>query len=89
VLEPAGKLLASAPVEDAAQFVAANSHPRLWRALAEEALRRGRYTIAQRAFARCRDYHVTATLLQSRTLAWSHNSGGYYPLLYFVCHFGI
>lgn len=46
----------SASVEDAYSFVDSNSHPRLWRNLAEHALESLDFTTADKAFVRCADY---------------------------------
>lgn len=52
------ELLKSASVEDAYAFVDSNSHPRLWRNLAEHALEGLDFTTADKAFVRCEDYQV-------------------------------
>ncbi|KAG2494620.1 hypothetical protein HYH03_007139 [Edaphochlamys debaryana] len=50
------ELLKSASVDDAYAFVDSNSHPRLWRNLAEHALESLDFTTADKAFVRCADY---------------------------------
>lgn len=50
------ELLKSASVDDAYAFVDSNSHPRLWRNLAEHALEQLDFTTADKAFVRCADY---------------------------------
>jgi hypothetical protein len=52
------ELLKSASVDDAYAFVDANSHPRLWRNLAEHALEALDFATADKAFVRCADYQV-------------------------------
>ncbi len=52
------ELLKSASVDDAYAFVDSNSHPRLWRNLAEHALEALDFTTADKAFVRCADYQV-------------------------------
>ncbi len=43
-------------MDDAYAFVDTNSHPRLWRNLAEHALEALDFTTADKAFVRCADY---------------------------------
>jgi len=43
--------------KDAYQFVEDNSHPRLWRLLAENSLENLNLPMADKAFVRCADYH--------------------------------
>ena len=50
-------LLESATIEDALQFVEDNSHPKLWRRLAEDGLKASNFVVADKAFVRCNDYH--------------------------------
>ena len=50
-------LLRDVSLQDAYQFVEDNSHPRLWRLMAENALEKVELSIAERAFVRCSDYH--------------------------------
>uniref|UniRef100_A0A7S0R8E2 Anaphase-promoting complex subunit 4 WD40 domain-containing protein n=1 Tax=Chlamydomonas leiostraca TaxID=1034604 RepID=A0A7S0R8E2_9CHLO len=50
------ELLKSASSEDAYSFVDGNSHPRLWRILAEHALEGLDFVMADKAFVRCADY---------------------------------
>lgn len=45
-------------MDDAYAFVDSNSHPRLWRNLAEHALEALDFTTADKAFVRCADYQV-------------------------------
>ena len=45
-------------MEDAYSFVDSNSHPRLWRILAEHALDQLDFAMADKAFVRCADYQV-------------------------------
>ncbi|XP_065063167.1 WD repeat-containing protein 35-like [Rhopilema esculentum] len=49
-------LLEKVGIEDAYQFILENSHPRLWRLLAEAALGRQDLEVAEKAFVRCQDY---------------------------------
>ncbi|XP_072032249.1 WD repeat-containing protein 35-like isoform X2 [Amphiura filiformis] len=49
-------LLDKVGIEDAAQFIEDNPHPRLWRLLAEAALENLDLKMADQAFVRCRDY---------------------------------
>ncbi|XP_071854382.1 WD repeat-containing protein 35-like isoform X2 [Apostichopus japonicus] len=49
-------LLEKVGIEDAAQFIEDNPHPRLWRLLAESALENLDLKMAEQAFVRCRDY---------------------------------
>ncbi len=51
-------LLQTTSVEDAFAFVENNSHPRLWRILAEHALEGLDFAMADRAFVRCADFQV-------------------------------
>lgn len=44
--------------EDAAALIAAAPHPRLWRLLAEEALEREDWALAERGFVQCGDLSV-------------------------------
>eukprot|EP00658_Telonema_sp_P-2_P057526 TRINITY_DN4596_c0_g6_i3.p1 TRINITY_DN4596_c0_g6~~TRINITY_DN4596_c0_g6_i3.p1 ORF type:complete len:1179 (-),score=268.48 TRINITY_DN4596_c0_g6_i3:50-3586(-) len=43
-------------IHEAYQFVEQNAHPRLWRLIAEAALERLDFTIADKAFVQCSDY---------------------------------
>lgn len=43
-------------MDDAYAFVDGNSHPRLWRILAEHALEQLDFSMADKAFVRCADY---------------------------------
>lgn len=52
------ELLRSTPLAEAFQFVQDNSHPRLWRIVAEAALEELSFLVADRAFVRCRDYQA-------------------------------
>jgi len=49
-------ILSNVGIQDAYQFIEDNSHPRLWRILAEYALENLDFTIADKAFVRCADY---------------------------------
>eukprot|EP00899_Mesostigma_viride_P008010 jgi/Mesvir1/1720/Mv21173-RA.1 len=49
-------ILANVSIADAYQFIEDNSHPMLWRQLAEHALNNLDFTIADKAFVRCTDY---------------------------------
>lgn len=42
--------------QDAYTFIEDNSHPRLWRILAESALERLDFVMAEKAFVKCSDY---------------------------------
>jgi WD repeat-containing protein 35 len=50
------ELLNSVPISEAYQFIEDNSHPRLWRILAESALEQLNFLVADKAFVRCQDY---------------------------------
>ncbi|KAL6750533.1 intraflagellar transport protein [Haematococcus lacustris] len=50
------ELLKNTSMEDAYSFVDSNSHPRLWRILAEHALEGLDFAMADKAFVRCADY---------------------------------
>jgi len=50
-------LLNEVSIQDAYQFIEDNSHPRLWRILAEHSLEKLDLTVADKAFVRCADYH--------------------------------
>ena len=50
-------LLETASMEDVFQFIEDNSHPKLWRQLAEFSLRKLNFQVADKAFVRCGDYH--------------------------------
>eukprot|EP00238_Polyblepharides_amylifera_P008608 CAMPEP_0196598138 /NCGR_PEP_ID=MMETSP1081-20130531/94147_1 /TAXON_ID=36882 /ORGANISM="Pyramimonas amylifera, Strain CCMP720" /LENGTH=1154 /DNA_ID=CAMNT_0041923789 /DNA_START=199 /DNA_END=3663 /DNA_ORIENTATION=- len=49
-------ILGNVGIQDAYQFIEDNSHPRLWRILAEYALENLNFMIADKAFVRCTDY---------------------------------
>eukprot|EP00057_Strongylocentrotus_purpuratus_P012812 XP_011667286.1 PREDICTED: WD repeat-containing protein 35 isoform X1 [Strongylocentrotus purpuratus] len=49
-------LLEKVGIEDAAQFIEDNPHPRLWRLLAEKAMETLDLKVAEQAFVRCRDF---------------------------------
>ncbi|XP_038051533.1 WD repeat-containing protein 35-like isoform X3 [Patiria miniata] len=49
-------LLEKVGIEDAAQFIEDNPHPRLWRLLAEASLENLDLKMAEQAFVRCKDY---------------------------------
>ena len=50
-------LLETASMEDVFQFIEDNSHPKLWRQLAEFSLRKLNFQVADKAFVRCGNYH--------------------------------
>mmetsp|Transcript_15599 Transcript_15599/g.37800 ORF Transcript_15599/g.37800 Transcript_15599/m.37800 type:complete len:1119 (+) Transcript_15599:1703-5059(+) len=50
-------LLQDVSIQDAYQFIKDNSHPRLWRLLAEHSLEKLDLLVADKAFVRCADYH--------------------------------
>ena len=50
-------LLHDVSIQDAYQFIEDNSHPRLWRLLAEHSLEKLDLVVADKAFVRCADYH--------------------------------
>lgn len=50
-------LLSDVSIQDAYQYIEDNSHPRLWRLLAEHSLEKLNLTVAVKAFVRCADYH--------------------------------
>eukprot|EP00741_Cyanophora_paradoxa_P024440 tig00022075_g23597.t1 len=50
------EMLSTINLKDAYQFVEDNPHPRLWRLLAEAALKQLNFAIADKAFVRCQDY---------------------------------
>lgn len=52
-------LLATASEEDAYQFISDNAHPRLWRLLAEHALQKLDFVLADKAFVHCLDFRVS------------------------------
>jgi hypothetical protein len=66
------ELLKSTAMEDAYAFVDNNTHPRLWRILAEHALEGLDFVMADKAFVRCADYQVTSRY--SRTMPASTDS---------------
>ncbi|XP_033640666.1 WD repeat-containing protein 35-like isoform X1 [Asterias rubens] len=49
-------LLEKVGIEDAAQFIEDNPHPRLWRLLAEASLENLDLKMSEQAFVRCKDY---------------------------------
>lgn len=55
-LRDARHLLTSNRIPDAMQFIEDNSHPRLWRLLAETALEELDFIVAEKAFIKCVDY---------------------------------
>lgn len=55
-LRDARHLLSSNRIPDAMQFIEDNSHPRLWRLLAETALEQLDFGVCEKAFVRCVDY---------------------------------
>ncbi|KAG5463440.1 MAG: hypothetical protein BJ554DRAFT_7523, partial [Olpidium bornovanus] len=50
-------IISQVGLPDAVQFVEKHPHPRLWRLIAEAALEQLEYSVAQKAFIRCVDYH--------------------------------
>jgi WD repeat-containing protein 35 len=48
--------LSTVGIKEASTFVEDNSHPRLWRLLAENALEKLDFLVAEKAFVRCQDY---------------------------------
>lgn len=69
------ELLKSASVDDAYAFVDSNSHPRLWRNLAEHALEALDFTTADKAFVRCADYQVGRNSKPGGTQRWLGTHG--------------
>jgi WD repeat-containing protein 35 len=61
-------LLATVGLADAASFVAAHPHGRLWRLLAEAALERLEWSTAERAFVHCSDFQGITLVRRLRTL---------------------
>lgn len=49
-------LLEKVGINEAAQFIEDNAHPRLWRLLAEAAIQKMDFQTAEAAFVRCKDY---------------------------------
>ncbi len=45
-------------MDDAYSFIDTNTHPRLWRILAEHALEGLDFALAEKAFVKCADYMV-------------------------------
>ncbi|XP_017844567.1 WD repeat-containing protein 35 isoform X1 [Drosophila busckii] len=72
-------LLEHVGLEDAKQFIEDNPHPRLWRLLAESALKKLQLDTAENAFVRCANYpgiklikrlrHIKSELLQQAEIA--------------------
>jgi len=50
------EMLHTVGVDDAYEYIEAHPHPRLWRLLAEAALERLEFGVADKAFVRCNDY---------------------------------
>lgn len=49
-------IIANVNIQEACAFIEDNPHPRLWRILAESALERLNFSMAEIAFVRCQDY---------------------------------
>ena len=49
-------ILSKVSLEKAAEYVEQNSHPRLWKLIAEEALEASQFTLAEKAFVKSEDY---------------------------------
>ena len=50
-------LLTTVSLKDAVEFVEKNPHPRLWKLIAETALEKFNFNIAERAFVKTDDYY--------------------------------
>ncbi|XP_023301844.2 WD repeat-containing protein 35 [Lucilia cuprina] len=61
-------LLQHVGLEDAKQFIEDNPHPRLWRLLAEAALKKLELDIAENAFVRCSNYQGIQLVKRLRTI---------------------
>lgn len=55
-LRDSRELLQKVGIQDAYQFIEDNPHPRLWELLAESALEKLDFDMAEKAFVRCQDY---------------------------------
>jgi len=62
------QLLKSASLQDVFQFIDENTHPRLWRLLAEQSLLQGNMFIANKAFTRCSDFYGIQLVKQLQLL---------------------
>lgn len=51
------KMLEDLPIKEVLEFIEKNSHIRLWQLLAEKALEKDEFEIAERAFIRCQDLY--------------------------------
>lgn len=51
------ELIEKLTLQDAIQFIEQNSHPKLWRLLAENALNKLDIKTAELAFVKCKDYY--------------------------------
>jgi WD repeat-containing protein 35 len=49
--------LTTVSLREAVEFVEKNPHPRLWKLIAETALEKLNFNIAERAFVKTEDYH--------------------------------
>ena len=79
-------LLKTTSMDDAYAFVDSNSHPRLWRILAEHALEQLDFSMADKAFVRCADYQgiqVGAKQREGRQ-GWDSRVASH-PLLLLLC----
>lgn len=61
-------ILATVGIKDALQFIEDNPHPRLWRILAEAALDKLDFNVAERAFVKCQDFHAIQLVKRLRQL---------------------
>ncbi|KAL0027242.1 hypothetical protein WJX77_006308 [Trebouxia sp. C0004] len=62
------QLLNTVSIADTMQFIEQNPHPRLWRALAEHALKARNYDTAEKSFVRCADYQGIQVVKQLRRM---------------------
>jgi WD repeat-containing protein 35 len=62
------EILRSVSIEDAFAFIKDNSHPRLWKLLAEASLDKLDFTIAYKAFIQCADYQGVQFVKRIREL---------------------
>ncbi len=60
--------MANVGIQDAYTFIEDNPHPRLWRLLAENALERLDFAVAERAFVKCADYQGIQFVKQLKIL---------------------
>lgn len=70
-------ILATVGIKDALQFIEDNPHPRLWRILAEAALDKLDFNVAERAFVKCQDFHAIQLVKRLRQLDVRPNSGSH------------